>query len=521
MMKKQPSLAFSAALMGVIILLSKVMGLLRDILVASGFGTTEAAVAYETASKLPVTVFDLVLGGVVTAAFIPIYNSLSVKESKKEALAFASSYVNLVLLITGSIAVLGCVFAPHLVRFMAPELSSSATALATELTRIMFPMVIAVGLAFSFVGFLQSEGEYNIPALISLLSNLIMVGYLLFFKDRFGIRGLAVAMLVGWAAQALVQIPSLIKHGFVYRPLSPIATPSIRRALYNSLPILLSTWVTPVCNLLNTRIASGIENGRAITALGYANRLYIILVGVFSFVATNLLFPHFAKAAARGEKAESDRLTRTSMKILAYILAPLSAGIAVLAEPFVALIYQRGSFTADDTALTAQALRFYAVGMIFAALCEVLTKAFFAVEKNKIPMTAALCSLGFNALLLFLLADKLSVGGIALLTALSAVVNLLVNLVFALKEKLITPTPSDLWDLGRSVLAALLMGWAVWAVYSATSSLAPLLSFGLSILAGVAVYALLTLLLGSEETKGILSLVTHKRNPHQTEASHD
>ncbi len=509
-MKKQTSLAFSAALMGVIILLSKIMGLLRDILVASGFGTTEAAVAYETASKLPVTIFDLVLGGVVTAAFIPIYNSLAVKGSKKEAMAFASSYVNLVLLITGGLAVLGCVFAPQLVRFMAPELSSSALELATELTRIMFPMVIAVGLAFSFVGFLQSEGEYNVPALISLISNLIMVGYLCFFKDRFGIHGLAVAMLVGWAAQAVVQIPSLIKHGFVYRPLSPVTTPEMGRAVKNSLPILLATWVTPVCNLLNTRIASGIEEGRAITALGYANRLYIILVGVFSFVATNLLFPHFAKAAARGQQAESDRLTRTSVKILTYILAPISVGIAVLSEPFVALIYQRGSFTAADTTLTAEALGCYAAGMIFAAITEVLTKAFFAIEKNKIPMTAALLSLGVNAILLFLLGDRLQVGGIALLTALSAGVNMAVNLFFALRYKMVTPTRADLRDLLRSLLCAAGMGVGVYGIGRLTRSLPSLLSFGLSVLGGVLLYALLTALCRSEETLGLWNTLRGK-----------
>ena len=510
-MKKQNSLASSAALMGVIILLSKVMGLLRDILVTANFGTTEAAVAYETASKLPVTIFDFVLGGVVTSAFIPIYNAIAVKKSKKDALGFAYSYVNLVLIITLSIAVLGMVFAPALVKFIAPELSDSTSALAAELTRIMFPMVISVGLAFSFVGFLQSEGEYNIPALISLVSNLIMVGYLLFLSDSFGIKGLSYAMLIGWSAQAVVQIPAVIRHGFRYKPLSPINTPDIRHALKNTVPILLSTWVTPVCNLINTSIASGIDNGRAITALGYANRLYIIIVGVFSFVATNLLFPYFAKAAASGDTGESDRLTRTSVKILVFILAPISAGIIVLAEPFVSLVFERRAFTPADTAITGEALRFYAVGMIFAAVCEVLTKAFFAVEKAKIPMTAAIVSMVFNVTLLLVVGERLGVGGIALISGLSAGVNMAVNLIFAVRHRMLTPQKPDIADIGKSLVSAVLMGAAVYAVYRFMQDSGKLAAFALPTIAGVLVYAVLVTVLRSEEMNGIINKVRGKK----------
>ena len=145
---KTRSLALSATLMGIIILISKALGLVRDMLTASVFSMTEAGVAYEVASKLPINIFDFILGGVVTSAFIPVYNSIAVKKGKKEAVGFCQSYFNLILLITTSIAVLGVIFAPGLVSLMAPELSESTATLASELTRIMFPMVIFVGIAF-------------------------------------------------------------------------------------------------------------------------------------------------------------------------------------------------------------------------------------------------------------------------------------------------------------------------------------------------------------------------------------
>ena len=508
-MDKKPSLARSAVLMGVIILLSKALGLVRDILVASAYGTTMEAVAYGTASKLPTTVFDFVLGGVVTSAFIPVYNRIAVRKSKKEAMAFCQSYVNLILLITTTLAVLGAVFAPFLVRLIAPKLAEETAALAASLTRIMFPMVIFVGLAFSFVGFLQSEGEYNIPALISLVSNLIMTGYLLFLNGRFGVRGLSAAMLVGWAAQAFVQIPAVWKRGFRPRLTAPLGTPEIARAAKNTLPILIATWTTPVCNLINTALASGIEGGRAITALDYANRLYIILVGLFSFVATNLLFPHFARAAASGDGAESDRLTRTSLKTLVFLIAPIAAGAAVLARPFIALVYENGVFTADDTALTASALRMYALGMVFAACGEVLVKAFFAAERMKIPMISSLISMTVNAAAVLagsrLLGERFGVGAIALFSALSAGVNMAVNLIFALRGGLIRPAASDWADIAKSVAAAVLMGAAVWFAAPYFAGHGKIAAAAGPTLVGVLAYAVLAVLLRSEVMRAIFA----------------
>ncbi len=502
--KKENSLARSAALMGIIILMSKLLGLVRDMLTAAAYGTTSAAVAYETASKLPITIFDVVLGGVVTSAFIPVYNSISVKKGKKEALSFAQSFFNLILLITATLSVVGTVFAPSLVSFIAPELSADTSALSVSLTRIMFPMVVCVGIAFSFVGFLQSEGEYNIPALISLVSNLIMVGYLIFLNDRFGVYGLSVAMLIGWAAQAAVQIPAVLRRGFKFKLNTPLCTPEIARALKNTLPILIATWTTPICSLINTRLASGIDSGRAINALGYANRLYIIVVGLFSFVATNLIFPKISRASASGNSAEGERLTRVSVKTLIFIIAPISAGISVLSQPFISLIFERGTFTHSDTLLTAEALRFYAFGMIFQAVSEVLIKSFFANEKNHLPMISALISLCFNAAVVLLLGDRLGVGGIALVTSIASAVNMAVNLTFAYRYSTVKLRSVDYTDIVKSVVSAFIMALGVHFVYTLTKNLTRPTSFAVSIASGVVIYAILVIIMRSDEAKSAL-----------------
>jgi len=506
--QKPGGLLSTAAVMAVIILLAKAMGLLRDILVANAFGTTAPAIAYETASRLPILIFDFVLGGVVSAAFIPVFNDLFVKEGKQSAMRYAASYVNMISLVTGAITLIGMVFASPLVTLLAPDLPPETHALAAELTRILFPMVICTGLAYSFVGILQSMGEFRIPALISLISNAIMVLYLLFLGDRFGVTGLAAAMLLGWAAQAVIQIPKLFRFGFRPSFKAGIFSPAVGRSLKMALPILIGTWTQPVCSVINTRFASAMEAGRAITALGYANRLYTIIVGVFSFVATNLLFPYFSRATASGDLAGSRRMMVTSVKTLSFIIAPIAAGLAVLAEPMAAILYERGEFTPADTALTASALRAFAVGMLFLSANEVLTKAFFAENQPKLPMITSLAAMAANIGFVYLLAP-LGVGGIALASGLAVAVQCLMNVFLMGRRAGSLFTRKDALDLLKSVLAALLMGASLYFLYPLLPG-GRILSTILAVMIGAILYGTVSASLRSEETAFLLSKL--KRN---------
>lgn len=493
----------TAAIMGVIVILSKVLGLLRDVLVADAYGTGMEAVAYDTASRLPVLLFDFVIGGVVSAAFIPVFSELLVKKGKDEAMRFSVSYVNLILMITTVLSVIGVVFAEGLVGILAPEIAPAAKVLAADLTRIMFPMIIFTGLAFSFVGILQSMGEFRIPALISLISNAIMVLYLFTLNSVFGIVGLAVAMLSGWASQALVQLPKLHSFGWRYRPKADLRSPYIKKAMKNAVPILLGTWTQPVCSLINTRFASGLNGGRAITALGYANRLYTIIAGVFTFVCTNLLFPYFSRAAASGNKEEGRRLMVTSIKILVFIIAPITAGIIVLAEPMTALIYERGEFNSSDTLLTAQALSRYAIGMIFLAANEVIVKAFFADGNTKVPMISSIVSMVLNIALVSIFADSLGVGGIALASGIAMILNFAINSAVMWKKDGKLFELCDVTDFGKSIISAAVMGVAVYFVAGFFDS--PLALIAVGVIAGVVVYFIMTAILRSEETGFILA----------------
>ena len=507
---KSGKIAKTAVFMVVVTICSKLLGMLRDVLLANGYGTTMSAVAFDTASRLPILIFDFVIGGVITASFIPVFNELLVKKGKDEALKFANLYVNVILVITVAVSALGVLLASPLVAFLAPDIEAETHALAVLLTRVMFPMIIFTGLAFSFVGLLQSFGKFLLPAVISLVSNLIMVLYFLTLDSRFGILGLAFAMVLGWTAQAVIQMPSAHALGYRFKPTLRFGDPYLKKSLLMALPILVSTWVQPFCNLLNTRFASSIDGGSAITAIGYANRLYIVIVGVFSFVATNLLFPFLSKAEAQGEQEESRKMANMSVRLLLLLILPITVGIFVLALPVCTLIYQRGVFTARDSAVTAQALACFALSMPFYAVNEVYTKKFFSKQNTVYPMISALCAIVANFAALYFLAPAFGVRGIALSGAVAVAVNVLLNHILLAKSGERIITASDTVEFLKPILSSAVMGVAVYFVY-AKQPFGVLSGTVLSVLTGVVVYGALCLIVRQRDVCDVLKKLTGGR----------
>lgn len=454
----------TALLMMIITLAAKLLGMLRDILLASAYGTGAEAVAYDTASKLPLLIFDFVIGGVITASFIPVFNRAMSEKGEAEALKFANQFANAILLITGAVTAVGVLLASPLVSLLAPSLDEYTSELSVALTRIMFPMVIFTGLAFFFVGLLQSYERFLLPSLISLVSNLIMVLYFVVFDEHFGIYGLAVAMLVGWGTQAIIQIPTAHKLGYRYRPTLDFSSPYIKSSLAMSLPILVSSWVQPFCNLVNTRFASDIENGSAIPAISYANKLYLIIVGVFTFVVTNLLFPRFSKISAGGSEDDSKKLTSMSIRLLLLVIIPITVGIFLLSEPLVSAVYERNEFGAEDVAMTATALRYFSLAMPFYAFNEICTKKFFSEQKTLPPMITAIVAIAVDILLAIFLSDAFGIAGIAVSSSLAVLVNALLNYILRLSRGDRMLSRADIVDCVRMLFSAVVMGGAVLAL---------------------------------------------------------
>ena len=459
----------TAGFMAFATFISKALGLIRDSLMGAYFGTGIEADAFMAASKLPTTLFDMVIGGVISASFIPIFNEILTKKGRKTASVFANKFITMIILITLIISALGIIFADPLVSFMAPNFGGETHDLAVYLTSIMFPMIIFTGLAFSCVGILQSFGEYNIPSIISLVSNIAIIGYFLIFGKRFGVTGLAVTMVISWSLQVIVQIPSLIKLKFRYKPDFRLRDKSIKDAVFLAVPMLISTWIQPLYTLVNARFASHMEG--AYSALEYANRLYLIMTGVFSFVVTNLIFPKLAKANAREGREEANALVLMSLKAIIMVIAPLMAGVMILSVPITNIIYGHGALK-GDVGVVANALSCYALGMLFLAINEVLSKTFFSMKESVTPMVTSIISMVFNVVFVvsingFIREDITRLtGGLALAAAFGSMVNALLNGGMLIKKFPTLIKKSDVKSIVKIIVSTIVMAVVIKLVYS-------------------------------------------------------
>ena len=426
-MENSKKMLKTAGFMAIATFMAKALGLARDMLIAAFFGTGIEADAYMTATRIPTTLFDIVIGGVISAAFIPVFNSVFEKESREKALEFANRFIGMVLMVTGLIAILGIAFSDQIISFMAPEFDARTHEIAKELTMIMFPMIIFTGLAFSFVGILQSFGEFNIPAIMSLVSNLAVIIYFVIFGKTFGVYGLSITMLLAWALQVVIQIPSLIRFKFKLKPRINFKDKNIRSALKLALPMLISTWVQPLYTIVNTRLASGIYKG--VSSLEYANRLYLVVTGVFSFVITNLMFPKMSRANVTGNSDEAKEMLVMSLKLVTFVILPVMAVFIILSKPIIAILYQHGGFVLEDTMRTGVALSCYSIGMIGMAYNEILSKTYFSMQNSKTPMINALISMVVNIVIAYVLSGPFGIAGLAIATACGSTANALLNFV--------------------------------------------------------------------------------------------
>ncbi len=476
--------------------LAKVLGLLRNIIFAKCYGTGLEATSFFTASRIPTQLLDITLGAAISSTFIPVFNEFLQKKGKERAVEFANSFLNIIILIATILSVLGILFAPHVVSLIAPDLAVEAFDLTVQLTRILFPIMIFTAVAFVLVGFLQSMDEFNIPAIISVVSNGILILYLLMFNQRFGIVGVAIAMALGWFTQILVQLPSAKKKGFQYHFHINWKEEGLKKVVILALPILISSWVQPINNIINLRFASGLEEGRAVSAIEYSYTLYLIIIGVFSYTLSNIIFPELSKLSTDKRCEEFNHIIKTSIKVIAMFVLPMAVGIFFLSHHIIELVYERGEFTANSTMLTAKAFRFYAIGMVGYGIMELLNKVFYAVQDSKTPMKTSILAIALNITLSIVLVKQIGYSGLPLAASITSLVVALVMLFVASKKMSFVYEKDFIREIARYVFATIAMGIMLMAIRKFTFGV--LLETAISIILGVSIYLVMLWLMESE-----------------------
>lgn len=511
--ERQNNPAKTVSLVMAVTLIGKVLGLYRDRLLAVRYSTGPAANAFFTASRIPRVFFDAVFASAIAACFIPVFSEYLEKKGKKDALRFAGSFLTAVVLLTGALTLAGMAFPGPFVALFADYSDPQTEALAVSLTRVMFPTVLFSGVAFSLVGVLQAQYHFTAPALMSAVSNLVIIAYFLTLDGRLGIYGLAGAYLLGWFLQGAILLPPLRALDSPLRPGLEFKSEGMKKVLLLMGPVMVSTWVQPITLAINSRFGSRLYEGAGVSALEYSSNLYLVIAGVFVLSVTNVVFPRLSRLTAGGQEGDFQSTVRQTIRLTLFFVLPMSAGLAAVARPLISLIYGGGRFDAFAVDITASALGWMSLGMAGYALQNILSRAYFARQRGGVPLLAGGASILLNIALCRLLVDRLSVAGLALASAVSATGYALLLLLPLQRGGGRILDGSDLAGLAKMALAAAVMGLCAGRLSGTLAPLLPagkpgeLLCLGLCAPAGVVLYFLLTLALRVEETRLCVSLV--------------
>ena len=316
-----------------------------------------------------------------------------------------------------------------------------------------------------------------------------------------------------------MQIPSLIKKGYRYKfSLGFRKDDSIKKVLVLMLPVMISTWVQPINLMINSRFASGLYNGAGVSVLDYANNLYTIIVGVFVLSVANVIFPRLSRMTANKDSVFQTVIM--TLRILSFIIIPMTAGTMVLSNQIITLIYQRGDFTAESTLLTSGALMFFAIGMLGYGFQIIISRAFYAEQNGKTPFIAGLISIVINIILCALLVDKMSVSGLALASSISSTIYGL-TLYIPLRRKYKNEDVNGCaLSILKMIFCAAVMVCAVIPVRNLLwdangSMLMKIISVGASVMVGIIVYILtckLTKLYEAETAFNFVKKVLKKKS---------
>ena len=505
----QPKAVRTIGFMAIITFIAKLMGLFRENLIVSVYGRSYASDVLNTATQIPLLFFDMTLGVAILSTFVPVFNKYLERESKERAMDFANNFMTVVTTFATISAIFGMIFAENIVHLMVPGYDEAKVLETAALLRILFPSIVFTAAAYTSVGILQSFGEFNIPAVISVVSNLIMILYLIFAGNKFGLKGVIVSMLIAWAAQLIIQIPHLIKKGYRYRPRLNLRDQGIIDCVKLAVPVLISSWVQPLCAVINMAFGSSMGDG-AVTALNLANKIYIIMVGVFAYAITNFIFPKLSRLSAGDDNSGFSETTRVSLGWSVCIIAYISSMFIALSESVIKVVFEYGAFGADDTKITASALFWYSFGMIGYAICETLNKSFYAIQDGKTPMYTSIYGIFINlcSAFIFVKLFKMGIRGLALASATSSLLMAPVLLFAINRKKPGTITPFFVKNLLKTILSATICGITAYILYSLLSfmeggAFLTLARAGLSALGGLVVFLVFGFILKTEEFRQI------------------
>src|SRR6202453_3536190 len=515
----------AAGIIGLAVMCSRLLGLARDQIFAALFGGGSAMDAFTAAFRIPNLLRDLFAEGALSTAFVTTFSKTIARGGDDAAWRLANKTATLTAVVLGLLCIAGVVFSTQLVAAMAPGFDPEKAALTVQLTRIMFPFILLVSLAALVMGMLNSKNVFGMPAMASSFFNIgsIVGGVILGFwiDPHFGphaLLGLAVATVIGGALQLAVQLPSLVRLGYRFRPDFRWRDAGVKAILLLMGPSVIAASTTQLNVLINSMFASTLGDG-PIYWLSIAFRLMQLPLGLFGVALGTVTLPLLSRLVAAGQMTGVRAELARAMRLALLLTLPSTVGLIMLAEPIISVLYQHGRFNAFDAAQAAGVLRFYAIGLAGYAALKVLVNAFYALDRRKTPMLVSFMAVGLNLLLNWLFTFHLGWGhrGLAFSTGCIATVNFLLLYWLMSRQLKGLETRRMLVMLGKVTLAAaalaavcaasshwLLAHWATRALWSKGLELL------VTVVAAGGAFVVCAAALRVEELTGLLAAVARR-----------
>jgi len=513
-------IARAAGTVMIAFILSNLVGVVRGMVITGAFGTTADLDSFNAANRIAELLFNLVAGGALGSAFIPIFTGFLVREDRKGAWKLASGVINLITLILVLISLLVWVFAPQIVRdglyVLVPESDPVQIDLTVRLLRIMLPSVVIFGISGIVMGMLNAHQVFLVPAIAPVMYSLGMIFSTLVFPKTWGIQRLAYGVVLGALAHLLVQLPRLLRlPQRSWQFILGLKDKAVREVLILMGPRVLGAAVVQINFIANTVIALGQPEG-SVSAITLAFALMLMPQMAIAQSAAIASLPTFSAQVAQGKHDEMRASLASTLRVVLLLAIPASIGLILLRVPLVQVLYQRGEFDANSTQLVAWALLWYAAGLVGHSLVEILSRAFYALHDTRTPVIVGVGAMGLNILLSILLSKAfvtvgwLPHGGLALANSLATALESVVLLVL-MSRRLKGMNGRHIWQgVGQSLLAAAVMAGMLVAWQGLLRSQGALYQLLGALVLGLGVYALLVWLLKVPEVRGLLRIIRQK-----------
>jgi putative peptidoglycan lipid II flippase len=446
---------------------SRILGVVREQVLAAIFGAGNSMDAYNVAYRIPNLVRDLFAEGAMSSAFVPTFTRHLTTHGKTSAWRLGNLVINGLIVITVLIVALGIIFAEPLVGLFASAYREvpGKLELTILLTRLMLPFLTFVALAAAFMGMLNSLHRFFIPALSPAMYNVATITCALVlvpFMPALGIPAIAavaIGSLLGGVAQLALQWPALRREGFRYRPILDWRDESLQRVLVLMGPGTIGLAATQMNVFVNTVLATG-EGTGAVSWLNYAFRLMYLPIGLFGVSIATATLPAVSRQVAQHDETGARTTIADGLSLMMMLNVPATVGLVLLATPIIRVIFERAAFTASDTAATAAALQFYAIGLVGYSVVRIASPVFYALGQNRTPVMVSVATVVVNAVLNIGLVRVMGYSGLALGTSIAALFNAAL-LMFFLRRRLNGIDGARVaHSLVRIIAASALMGLA-------------------------------------------------------------